>query len=85
MINVFWMNRAMAPRDEPLNSDDPDDNPDDNLDDNNLFNNDQYDDEYKANIEQVPSDTLAQLASTISSLAHSTHCPTSESAPCTKI
>ena len=77
------------PRDEPLYGDDPDDNsddnPDDSLDNNDLFNDDQYNDKYEDDIEQVPCDTLVQLASAISSLAHSICHPTSKSALCTKV
>ena len=45
----------------------------------------QYSDEYEDDIEQAPHDTLAQLTSTISSLACSTCRPTSESALHTKV
>ena len=79
--NKHLLDEQGPPGDEPPYSDDPNNNPDDN----DLFNNNQYNDEYEDDIEQVPHDTLAQLASTISSLVHSAHCSTFESALHTKV
>jgi hypothetical protein len=64
------------PPDLPFN-DDP------NFPDNNIFPDNDSDEEPE--VEQVPMDTLTQLASAIQSLAHSSCHPTSDSAPRTKV
>jgi hypothetical protein len=51
--------------------------------DNDLFPNDDSDEEQE--VEQVPTDTLAQLASAIQSLAHSSRRPASDSTPRAKV
>ena len=67
-----------SPPGPPLDDDDP------NFPDDVLFIPDPDSDE-ELLAEQIPADTLAQLASAINNLAHYSHHPSSDSTPCTKV
>ena len=70
------------PGDGPPGPPSDDDDPDFPNDD--LFAPDPDSDE-ELPAEQIPVDTLAQLASAINNLACYSHCPSSDSTPCTKV